>query len=301
MAKFNINTDISSEDLNKSPLRQLWRHFKENHLALVGLWLFIALTILATLAPVIAPYGVNQQHSDALLLPPSWNDAGDVRFILGTDDLGRDILSRLINGTTYTFGLAILTALITTLLGVVLGVFAGMSKGVRSSVLNHLLDVTLSIPSLLLAIIIIALLGPGLLNTVWAIILALLPQYIHSVRNLVVQELSKDYIVAQWLDGANSWHILSRGIFPNIYEHIVVIFTMSLSTAILDISALGFLKLGAQPPTAEWGAILSENLAFIYLAPWTVALPGILLFFAVLATNLVGDGLRSALKKRKAI
>ena len=296
MAKFNL----FSEESNKSPLARFWRKFKTNHPALVGLWLFIALALLAASAPLLAPYGVNQQHSDALLLPPSWHDAGDVRFLLGTDDLGRDVLSRLMNGATYTFGLSVVAALITTVIGVLVGTFAGISHGIRSSFLNHLLDITLSIPSLFLAIIIIAILGPGLMNTVWAIILALLPQFIHSVRNLIVEELSKDYITAFKLDGASNWHILARGIFPNIYEHIVVIFTMALSTAILDISALGFLKLGAQPPTTEWGAILAENLGLIYLAPWTVGLPGVLLFLAVLSTNLVGDGLRQVLKERKA-
>ncbi|WP_440053558.1 ABC transporter permease subunit [Pseudoalteromonas sp. T1lg65] len=296
MAKFNLY----SEDSNRSPLFRLWRKFRSNHPALVGLWLFSALTILAIVAPLVSPYGVNQQHADALLLPPSWHQAGDVRFILGTDDLGRDILSRLMNGATYTFGLSIVAALVTTLLGVILGTLAGSSKGLKSSILNHLLDITLAIPSLLLAIIIIAVLGPGLMNTVWAIIFALLPQHIHSIRNLVVSELSKDYIIAFKLDGASRWKILVRGILPNIYEHIVVIFTMALSTAILDIAALGFLKLGAQPPSTEWGAILAENLNLIYLAPWTVGLPGVLLFLAVLSTNLVGDGLREALKKRKA-
>ena len=204
------------------------------------------------------------------------------------------------NGATFTFGLSIIAALITTLVGVFLGTLAGISHGFRSSALNHLLDITLSIPSLLLAIIIIAILGPGLLNTVWAIIFALLPQYVHSIRNLVVDELNKDYISAFRLDGASQWQLLTRGVLPNIYEHIVVIFTMALSTAILDIAALGFLKLGAQPPTTEWGAILAENLGLIYLAPWTVGLPGVLLFIAVLSTNLVGDGLRQVLKERKA-
>lgn len=295
MAKFKIFT----EESNKSPLKHLWRNFKSNHLALVGLWVFIFLAIMAIAAPVISPYGINQQHGDALLLPPSWDEAGKVNFLLGTDGLGRDLLSRLINGCTATFGLAIVSALLTTFLGVILGVLAGFSTGWRSSVLNHLLDVTLAIPSLLLAIIIVAILGPGLMNTVWAIILSLLPQYIHQIRNLVVSELNKDYNIAYKLDGAGSWRVLRYGIMPNIYEQIVVIFTMSLSTAILDIAALGFLKLGAQPPTTEWGAILAENLSLIYLAPWAVALPGALIFISILSTNLVGDGLIKALQKRK--
>ncbi|ALU44456.1 MULTISPECIES: ABC transporter permease subunit [Pseudoalteromonas] len=296
MAKFNLFT----EESNRSPLSRLWRKFKANHPALVGLWLFIALTLLALLAPLLAPYGIDQQHADALLLPPSWHDEGNVNFILGTDDLGRDVLSRLMRGATYTFGLSIVAALLTTLMGVVLGTLAGCSQGFKSSLLNHLLDITLAIPSLLLAIIIIAILGPGLFNTVWAIIFALLPQYIHSIRNLVVEELNKDYISAFRLDGASRWQLIIRGVLPNIYEHIVVIFTLALSTAILDIAALGFLKLGAQPPTTEWGAMLAENLGLIYLAPWTVGLPGALLFLSVLATNLVGDGLRDALQARKA-
>ncbi|MCG7537802.1 ABC transporter permease subunit [Pseudoalteromonas sp. OOF1S-7] len=296
MAKFNLFT----EESNRSPLSRLWRKFKANHPALVGLWLFIALALLALLAPLLAPYGIDQQHADALLLPPSWHDEGNVNFILGTDDLGRDVLSRLMRGATYTFGLSIVAALLTTLMGVVLGTLAGCSQGFKSSLLNHLLDITLAIPSLLLAIIIIAILGPGLFNTVWAIIFALLPQYIHSIRNLVVEELNKDYISAFRLDGANRWQLIVRGVLPNIYEHIVVIFTLALSTAILDIAALGFLKLGAQPPTTEWGAMLAENLGLIYLAPWTVGLPGALLFLSVLATNLVGDGLRDALQARKA-
>lgn len=290
---------LFKEQSNTAPLARLWRKFKANHVALVGLWLFLALTILAICAPFLAPYGVNEQHSE-LLLPPSWQQGGNVHFILGTDDLGRDVLSRLMNGATYTFGLSIIVAVITTFLGVLMGTFAGVNKGFRASALNHLLDITLSIPSLLLAIIIIAILGPGILNTVWAIILALLPQFIHLIRNLITDELNKDYIAAYKLDGASNWQILIRGVYPNIYEHIVVIFTMVLSLAILDIAALGFLKLGAQPPTTEWGAILAQNLNLIYLAPWTVALPGMLLFLAVLSTNLVGDGLRSVLKERRA-
>ncbi|WP_105171733.1 ABC transporter permease subunit [Pseudoalteromonas sp. T1lg24] len=296
MAKFKLFT----EDSNKSPLRHLWRNFKSNHLALLGLWVFLFLTVLAMFAPLIAPYGINEQHNNSLILPPSWDDQGSVNFLLGTDGLGRDLLSRLMNGATMTFGLAIITALLTTLFGVILGILAALTKGWRSSVLNHLLDVTLAIPSLLLAIIIVAILGPGLMNTVWAIILSLLPQYIHSIRNIVSQEISKDYVIAHRLDGASKWRILLKGILPNIYEQIVLIFTMSLSTAILDIAALGFLQLGAQPPTAEWGAILAENLSLIYLAPWAVALPGFLLFITILSTNLVGDGLRQALQKRKA-
>lgn len=296
MAKFKF---IDEQELFNSPIVQLWRNFTANHVALLGFWCFISLLLIAILAPLLAPYSPFAHHADALLLPPSWQDNGQVRYLLGTDDLGRDILSRLIVGSSLTFGLSIICALLIMVLGVALGAVAGMSKGFRSSMLNHVLDITLAIPSLLLAIIIVAILGPGLMNTFWAIVLAMLPQFIHSVRNLVHQQLQKDYIIAYRLDGANPWQLFRTGIFPNIFEDIVILFTMVLSNTMLDIAALGFLQLGAQPPTPEWGAILSDNLDLLYVSPWAVALPGVLLFMAVFSTNLVGDGLREALKKRR--
>jgi cationic peptide transport system permease protein len=174
-----------------------------------------------------------------------------------------------------------------------------MSKGVKSSIFNHLLDLALTIPSLLLAIVIVAVLGPGLLNTIWAIMLALLPQFVHGVRNAIAQQLKQDYVTAYRLDGANQRQLLFSVILPNIWEQLVLMGAMALSTAVLDIAALGFLGIGAQSPTAEWGAMIADSLDSIYLAPWTVALPGLLIFITVLAVNLVGDGLRVAMKKRR--
>jgi cationic peptide transport system permease protein len=222
-----------------------------------------------------------------------------VKYPLGTDDLGRDLISRLMRGSSYTFGLAILAVIGALAGGLVLGALAGMSKGFKSSTFNHLLDLALTIPSLLLAIVIVAILGPGLANTIWAIMLALLPQFVHGVRNAIQDQLKQDYVVAYRLDGANSWQILFSVILPNVWEQLILLSTMALSTAILDIAALGFLGLGAQSPTAEWGSMIADSLDSIYLAPWTVALPGLLIFIAVLSVNLVGDGLRVAMKKRR--
>ena len=146
---------------------------------------------------------------------------------------------------------------------------------------------------------IVAILGPGLANTIWAIMLALLPQFVHGVRNAIQDQLKQDYVVAYRLDGANSWQVLFSVILPNVWEQLILLSTMALSTAILDIAALGFLGLGAQSPTAEWGSMIADSLDSIYLAPWTVALPGLLIFIAVLSVNLVGDGLRVAMKKRR--
>jgi cationic peptide transport system permease protein len=174
-----------------------------------------------------------------------------------------------------------------------------MTRGVQSSIFNHLLDLALTIPSLLLAIVIVAVLGPGLLNTIWAIMLALLPQFIHGVGNAIQEQLKQDYVVAYRLDGANNWQILWSVVLPNLWEPLSLLFTMALSTAILDIAALGFLGLGAQAPTPEWGSMVADALDSIYLAPWTVALPGLLIFITVLSINLVGDGLHKAMKKRR--
>ncbi|MCJ8268040.1 MAG: ABC transporter permease subunit [Psychrosphaera sp.] len=294
MASFKTYYD----EQNLSPMRQLWVLFKQRHPARIGLYLFSFLLVLAILAPFISPYSPYTHDQTALLLPPAWSVNGKVEYMLGTDDLGRDILSRLMNGASLTFGLSIVSVLIAMAFGLVLGALAGLSKGVKSSMLNHVLDLALSIPSLLIAIIIVAVLGPGLANTVWAIILSSLPRFVHTVRNAVHDELQKEYAIAYRLDGATTFQVLMHAILPNIFQSIIVVATMSVSNAILDIAALGFLRLGAQAPSAEWGAMVAESLDQLYSAPWTIALPGILIFLAVLSTNLVGDGLASALKRR---
>lgn len=294
MASFKTYYD----EKNLSPMRQLWVLFKDRHPARIGLYLFLLLFLLAILAPFISPYSPNTLDQTALLLPPAWSEQGNVEYMLGTDDLGRDILSRLMNGASLTFGLSIVSVVISMVFGLLLGAFAGLSKGVKSSMLNHVLDLALSIPSLLIAIIIVAILGPGLMNTVWAIILSSLPRFVHTIRNAVFDELQKDYAIAYRLDGATRFQVLIHAILPNIFQSIIVVATMSVSNAILDIAALGFLRLGAQAPSAEWGAMVAESLDQLYSAPWTIALPGILIFLSVLSTNLVGDGLASALKRK---
>jgi len=286
------------EEENHSPARQMWVLFKQRHPARIGLWLFITLLTIAILSPVISPYSPYVHDQSALLLPPAWSDNGKIEYMLGTDDLGRDLLSRLMNGASLTFGLSIVCVFIAMVFGLILGAFAGLSHGVKSSMLNHVLDIALSIPSLLIAIVIVAILGPGLANTVWAIVLSSLPRFVHTIRNAVADELKKEYAIAYRLDGASMTQVLTHAILPNIFDSIIIVATMSVSNAILDIAALGFLRLGAQAPSAEWGAMVAESLDQLYSAPWTVALPGILIFLAVLSTNLVGDGLASALKRK---
>lgn len=295
MAKDNIY----QEEEFPSPLLQLWYHFRKSPVVMIGFSGFLFLCFLALFSPFITFYSPVENHLDKLLLPPAWDDNGDVSFLLGTDNLGRDMLSRLIHGASLTFGLSFIVVVISLIFGVLIGSLSALTKGVKSSFLNHFLDVILSIPSLLLAIVIVAILGPGLSNTLWAIVMVLIPQFIHITRNAVKEELRKDYVLASRLDGASSLRILRYSILPNIIEKVISQATLAQSAAILDIATLGFLGLGAPIPMPEWGAMLANGIDLFYIAPWTVYLPGLAILFSVIATNLVGEGIRHALKARK--
>jgi cationic peptide transport system permease protein len=295
MAKDNIY----QEEEFPSPMMQLWQNFNQSPVVIIGFSCFIFLTLLAIFAPFITPYNPVENHLDQLLLPPAWSNNGNISFLLGTDNLGRDMLSRLVNGTTLTFGLSFVVVIISLCIGVIIGSLSALTTGLKSSFLNHFLDAVLSIPSLLIAIIIVAILGPGLNNTLWAIVMVLIPQFIHVTRNAVKEEFTKDYVLASKLDGASSWRILHYSIFPNIIDKIIAQATLAQSAAILDIAALGFLGLGAPIPLPEWGAMLATGIDYFYIAPWTVYLPGLAILFSVVATNLVGEGIQHAIKLRK--
>ncbi|SEK39423.1 cationic peptide transport system permease protein [Colwellia chukchiensis] len=290
---------VYQEEDFPTPLMQLWHNFKQPPVVMIGFSCFIFLIILAVVANFITPYSAVENHLDYLLLPPAWSNEGNISFLLGTDNLGRDMLSRLMQGASLTFGLSIIVVAVSLVIGVIIGSLSALTTGIKSSILNHFLDVILSIPSLLLAIIIVAILGPGLENTLWAIIMVLIPQFVHITRNAVKEEFAKDYVLASRLDGANSFRILRYSVFPNIIEKLISQATLAQSAAILDIAALGFLGLGAPLPMPEWGAMLANGIDMFYIAPWTVYLPGLAILFSVIATNLVGEGMRHALKVRK--
>ncbi|MCH2057658.1 MAG: ABC transporter permease subunit [Thalassotalea sp.] len=290
---------IYLEEEFPSPLVQLWIVFRSTPSIMIGLGAFTFLIVLAIFSPILAPHSSVESNITMALLPPAWDDAGNISYLLGTDDLGRDMLSRLMHGASLTFGLSFVVVLIALAIGVFIGSLSALTKGVKSSFLNHFLDVVLSIPSLLLAIIIVAILGPGLSNTLWAIVMVLIPQFIHITRSAVKEEFAKTYVLAAKLDGASNLRILQHSVMPNIIEKIVNQATFAQSAAILDIAALGFLGLGAPIPLPEWGAMLASGFDLFYIAPWTVYLPGLAILFAVIATNLVGEGLRHAIKQRK--
>ena len=286
---------IYQEDHIPSPSRRLWEAFSANPFALAGFWAVVFLLIIALFGPLIAPYSPEMQDPKAMLLPPSWDPAGTVEHFLGTDDLGRDIFSRLLYGAQLTFGMALLIVMTALVLGFVIGALSGMTRGLKSSVLSHLLDALLSIPSLLMAILVVAVTGPGLDNIFWAVGLALTPQFVRAIHQAIHEELQKEYVTAAKLDGANSLQIFWYVIMPNVWDTVIIQTTLAISAAILDIAALGFLGLGAQAPSPEWGAMVAQGVDNLLVAPWLVTLPGIAILFTVLAINLVGDGLRSAL------
>ncbi|MBK0000063.1 putrescine export ABC transporter permease SapC [Erwinia sp. S38] len=287
--------NIYSEKRPPSPLRHTWRLFYHDTTAMIGLYSFGAVLLLCIFGNLIAPYGIDQQFLGYQLLPPSWSRYGDVSFFLGTDDLGRDLLSRMLSGAAPTVGSAIVITLAAAVCAMLLGVLAGLTHGLRSAVMNHVLDTLLSIPSLLLAIIVVAFMGPRLEHAMLAVFLAILPRLVRAIYSAVHDELEKEYVVASRLDGASNLDILWHAILPNILALLVSEFTRALSMTILDIAALGFLDLGAQLPSPEWGAMLGDSLELIYVAPWTVMLPGAAIMLCVLIVNLLGDGVRRAI------
>ncbi|MBE5202354.1 peptide ABC transporter permease SapC [Pectobacterium sp. FL60-S17] len=287
--------NVYSEKRLPSRLGDTWRVFHQDMLAMIGLYGFLILIGLCLFGKFLAPYEVDQQFLGYQLLPPSWSHYGEVSFFLGTDDLGRDQLSRLLNGAAPTVGASLIVTYAAALCGIVLGVFAGVTRGLRSAMINHILDTLLSIPSLLLAIVVIAFIGPKLEHAMLAVWLALLPRMVRTIYNAVHDEMDKEYVIAARLDGASTFYLVWYVVLPNIAALLVSEFTRALSIAILDIAALGFLDLGAQLPTTEWGALLGNSLELVYAAPWTVMLPGATIALSVLIVNLLGDGIRRAL------
>ncbi len=278
-----------------SPARELWYHFSQNRGAVAGLVFIIVLVLVALLADVIAPHAPSQQYRDALLTPPVWQTAGDARFLLGTDAVGRDILSRLIHGSRYSLMIGAIVVTVSLSVGIVLGLLAAFSRGILETAIMRAMDVILAVPSLLLALVVVAILGPGLVNAMMAVAVVYIPHFTRLARAQALSELTRDYVTSARIAGASPLRLMFVTVLPNCMPPLIVQATLGFSAAVLDAAALGFLGMGAQPPTPEWGTMLAEAREFILRAWWVVTMPGLAILLTVLAFNLMGDGLRDAL------
>ncbi len=276
-------------------LRVFWRSFRENRGAVGGVVLMLALIVVAVLADMVAPYSPIEQFRDSFLSPPSWQAGGSGRFLLGTDDVGRDILSRLIYGARLSLLIGFSVTALSLSLGTLLGLTAAFAGGLVDIAIMRVMDILLVFPSLLLAIVIVAIVGPSLLNAMLAVAITYLPTYVRLVRASALGELARDYVIATRCAGAGTGRLMFLTVLPNCLAPLIVQATLGFSSAILDAAALGFLGLGAQPPTPEWGTMLAGALEYYQRAWWVLTFPGLSILVTVLAFNLFGDGLRDAL------
>lgn len=267
----------------------------KNNAAIFSLVLLGVFLILAIFAPWIAPHVPEEIFNESAKAPPVWMEGGSWKFILGTDDIGRDLLSRLIYGARISMGFGFLSVVVATLIGGALGVLGGFYGGWIDRAVLRVVDVLMSLPSLLISIVVVAILGPSLQNALWAVSLVALPGYIRVARAAVLAEKQKEYVQASRAFGARPFRQIFSTILPNCMAPLIVQGSLGFSDGILNMAALGFLGLGAQPPTPEWGAMLSDAKAYMESAWWLVTWPGLCILAVVLTFNLLGDGLRDAL------
>ncbi|OQY10621.1 MAG: peptide ABC transporter permease [Fusobacteriia bacterium 4572_132] len=282
-----INEEI--EEAEESLLKEVVKRLYKNKAAMFGVGILIVLIISAIFAPLLAPYDPINSNILARLEGPS------LKHWLGTDDLGRDILSRIIYGSRISLQVGIISVSISLIFGGILGILAGFYGGKIEMIIMRFIDIMLAFPSVLLAIGIMAVLGPKLSNAMIAISIVNMPRFARIVRASVLMVKSEEYVVAAEAIGATDTQIIFKHILPNCLAPVIVQSTLSIASAILEAAGLSFLGLGAQPPTPEWGAMLSEGRSALQIAPWVVAFPGIAIMVTVVGFNLLGDGLRDAL------
>ncbi|MCH6265038.1 ABC transporter permease subunit [Neobacillus citreus] len=273
----------------RTPFKEFWRKFKKQRLALVAGCFVGFLFIIAILGPIITPYSSIEPDYENILSPPS------MEHFAGTDAFGRDIFSRIIEGTRISLFVGLSSVLVGALGGTVLGLISGFYGGWIDSIIMRFCDVLFAFPGILLAIGIIAILGPGLGNVIIAVAIFGIPTFARIVRSSTLSIKATVYVESARSIGAPAKRIIWKHIFPGTVSSIIVYFTMRIGTSILTAASLSFLGLGAQPPSPEWGAMLSSGRDFLNTAPHVTIFPGLAIFITVLAFNLLGDGLRDAL------
>jgi len=291
-----VEGDTKKGVLKRSSKVERWIHvykqLKKNKMAVVGAWIVAFYFLVALLAPIIAPYDPLQVDLVNKLQGPSLD------HWMGTDDKGRDILSRVIYGSQLSLAVGSVSVLIGAVLGVMLGLIAGYYGKLIDTVIMRFIDILLAFPGILLALAIISALGPSLINVMIAVGIFSVPTFARIVRGSMLSEKKKEYVDAIRALGASDFHIIVVHILPNIFSPIIVQGTLRLATAILTAAGLSFLGMGAQPPSPEWGAMLSDGRNFLWTAPHIATFPGLAIAFIVLGLNLFGDGLRDALDPR---
>ena len=268
------------------------RAFMKNKLAVAGAVLLLTMIVLAALSPIIAPYGFDEQNYEIARQTPS------LQHLAGTDELGRDIFSRILYGGRVSLTIGIISVGIGLIFGGSLGVIAAYYGGVTETVIMRVIDVLMAIPSIILSISICAALGSGIVNTMIAVGISSIPTYARVFRSSVISEKSKEYIEAARAVGAGNARIILKHILPNSIAPVIVQASLGVAQAITTAASLSFIGLGIQPPNPEWGALLSSGRQYIRDFPHMVVYPGIAIMLTVLALNLIGDGLRDALDPR---
>ena len=271
------------------PWREFWSKFVKNRLALIGLVVFVILVLVAIFADFIAPYGIDDQNLSVAFQAPS-NE-----FILGTDNFGRDIFSRIVYGSRISLIVGVISVGIALIVGSTVGIVAGFVGGLVDTILMRIIDLLMSIPSILMAISIVAALGPSLRNVMIAVGISSIPSYARLTRSVVLSLKELQFIEAARAMGTGSFAVIVRHIVPNSLAPIIVQATMGVAGAILSAAGLGFIGLGIQPPTPEWGAMLNAGRHYIRDFPHMITFPGVAIMITIFSLNLLGDGLRDAL------
>ena len=267
-----------------------WRRFLRNRAAIVGGIVMIVIAIVAILADVIAPFDLNYYN------PELFNSApGEGGHLLGTDRVGRDVFTRLLHGARISLRIGFLAVAIASIGGTLVGLVAGFLGGKVDWAISRVLDVLLAFPGILLAIVIVSTLGPGINNALIALGISAIPYYARVVRGVTLSARELVYVRAARAVGMRETRIMLRHVLPNVVGPIIIMATLGLASAIIAAAGLGFLGLGAEPPTPEWGLELSEGRRYLRTAPWVPAAPGIAIFITVMSINLLGDGIREAL------
>lgn len=270
---------------HQSPWIVILKRFSSNKMGILGTLLILGLIITATFAPLLEPYSFKEQNIELMNDPPSES------HILGTDEFGRDLLSRIIRGARISFMVGVLSVALSVVVGIIIGSIAGFYGGIVDVVLTTFADLTWSMPAILIALLLVAVIGAGLESVVIAIGLSYWAEYARLIRGQILSLKSATFIEATKSLGANDYVILLKHLIPNSLSPIIVAATIGIGNAIVLEATLGFLGMGAQPPTPSWGAMMSSGTAYLFISPWVIVFPGLAMMATVLGFNLFGDAL----------